>query len=192
MNSNPRKGWYIMDNEKDVEVKEEVSLATETTPGEQQETNPECKQVLQPSAPVKKEKKKKGKAGRVVALAIGCTLTGIAIGVCGTLAFMGMHGPGRMWGRNFRQAGIVRYAGPDSGKDFGKGGINGNSGNRQRTDDNGRWDNRNNKDNSGNRDQGRQGNGDFRRGNRKNANSNNGNQPSNEQNPSGTTDGTKA
>lgn len=182
-----------MDNEKDMEVKGEVSLATETNPVGTQETDRISKTVSQAATPEKKEKKKKGSAGRVVALAIGCTLTGVAIGVCGTLVFMGMRGPGRLWRGGFRQrAGIVRTEGADSGKDFDQNGANGNSGNRQRTDDNGRWDNRNNKDNSGNRDQGRQGNGDFRRGNRNNANSNNGNQPSNEQNPSGTTDGTKA
>ncbi len=191
MNSNPRKGWIIMDNEKDMEIKEETAVA-EIKPETSNSETPIVKPIIPAEAAKPKEKKKKGKAGLVVALAIGCTLTGAAIGIGGTLAFMGLRGPGRMRMGNFRQEDrFAQFERSDSnpGSGYGRERSDGNKGNRQRSDDN--QDRNSSKDNridSGNRGQGRPGNGNRGQGKPdRNGKSNNGtnneNQPQGNQTP---------
>ena len=100
MRSNPRKGRINMDGTKDMEIKEETAVA-ENKPETYTPETPIVETIAPAEASKKKEKQKKGKAGLVVALALGCTLTGAAIGIGGTLAFIGIRGPGRMRMGNF-------------------------------------------------------------------------------------------
>ena len=67
-----------MDNTKDMEIKEETAVAENKQETYTPET-PIVETIAPAEASRKKEKKKKGKAGLVVALALGCTLTGAAI-----------------------------------------------------------------------------------------------------------------
>ena len=73
--------------------------------------------------------KKKSYAGRVVALAVCCTLTGALLGAGGVIVFNSFHGHGRMRMGGFRQgAGVVRQY---DRQNFGDNNTNNSSGNSQ-------------------------------------------------------------
>ena len=178
-----------MDGTKDMEIKEEKAVV-ENKPETYTPETPVAELVTPTLDPKKKEKKKKGKAGLVVALALGCTLTGAAIGIGGTLAFIGMRNPGRM-----RMNAVKREArlDQDDRSDYGKGRFDGNSGNQQRKNgNNGKNYSKDNRDNSGNPGQGRSGNGTRGQGtpnlnkrSNNGTNNGNGNQSQGNQTPDG-------
>jgi len=58
------------------------------------------------TASVPAPKKKKGMAGKIVALAIGCTIFGAALGAGGVIAFNALRGPGRMSIEEFKRDGF--------------------------------------------------------------------------------------
>lgn len=81
-------------------------------------------------------KKKKGKAGKIVALAICCFLAGGAAGAGGVLAYDAFRGPDRTRIEDFRRDGRFagQFAGRFDGRDFDGNNSKGNSGSRQKTE----------------------------------------------------------
>ena len=88
---------------------------------------------LEVTASVPAPKKKKGIAGKVVCLAICCTLTGAALGAGGVIAFNAFHrGPGRFGRVMYESALRGDEAGSQGRKNYGRKNSDGNSDNRQK------------------------------------------------------------